>query len=152
MTSRRRNGNRLELLFKRSQIWGHLMAFPSGNRTVHSPLRIRAARIKRGRPLTSAIILATYSPTKPTAKILNEPNIRVVISNVVTPRGAISGTNIRSPATTMAANVESANVTTPMTVSMVSGVLLKEKIPFFAQSKFLIRLLVVTPNMRFGRT
>jgi hypothetical protein len=40
----------------------------------------------------------------------------------------------------------------PSAVSMVSGVLLKEKMPFLAQSMFFSRLLVETPNMRSGRT
>ena len=52
----------------------------------------------------------------------------------------------------MAANVESANEMTPTVVSMVSGALLKEKMPFFAQSMFLIKLFVEIPNMRSGRT
>ena len=52
----------------------------------------------------------------------------------------------------MAANVESTNEITPMVVSMVSGALLKEKIPFFAQSMFLIKLFVELPNIRSGLT
>ena len=35
---------------------------------------------------------------------------------------------------------------------MFSGVLLKLKDPFLAQPMFLSRLLVVTPNIRSGRT
>ncbi|MNL56492.1 hypothetical protein D3C87_1799920 [compost metagenome] len=86
------------------------------------------------------------------AKILNEPNIRMAINKVVTPRGAISGLNIRKAATMIAAIVERPSAMTPVEVSKVRGVLLKEKMPFFAQSMFLMKLLVVTPNIRSGRT
>ena len=52
---------------------------------------------------------------------------------------------------TIAIKKETPNNITPVVVNMVRGVLLKEKIPFFAQSKFLKKLLVDTPNIRFGR-
>ena len=66
----------------------------------------------------------------------------MVISNVVMPRGAISGTKSRSSAEIIAVSVERPSDMTPTVVKMVSGVLLNENIPFFAQSIFLIKLFV----------
>src|SRR5262249_8074759 len=126
-------------------------ALPSGSKSVDSPLRMSAARIRRGRPFTSAMILAMYSPTTPTAKRLSEPNIRIRICNVVRPLGARPGKNKCRNAITIAVNVESPSSITPNDVSIVSGALENEKMPFFAQSMFLIRLLVDRPNMRSGR-
>ena len=40
----------------------------------------------------------------------------------------------------------------PMNVIMFNGVLLKLRIPFLAQSRFLSRLLVLRPNIRSGLT
>ena len=50
---------------------------PTGIKLIDFPLRIRALRIKRGRSLTSIKILEIYSPTKPIAKILKDPNIKI---------------------------------------------------------------------------
>ena len=86
------------------------------------------------------------------ANRFNDPNMRMAINNVVAPRGAISGTKNRNIATTMAANVDRPSRPMPTAVSIVSGVLLNENIPFFAHSTFLSRLLVEVPNMRSGRT
>ena len=74
------------------------------------------------------------------------------MSIVVAPRGAMSGRNRISSSTIRPAEDDSMNSTMPAVVSMVSGVLLNEKMPFFAQPMFLNRLLVERPNMRSGRT
>ena len=58
------------------------------------------------------------------AKRLSEPNIKITITKVVVPLGAISGMNIRNKATTMTASMEMNRDKVPTVVNIVSGVLL----------------------------
>ena len=68
------------------------------------------------------------------------------------PRGAISGINMRKPATITPNTIETPSKTTPAAESIFSGALLNEKMPRFAHSRFFRRLFVLSPNIRFGRT
>ena len=109
-------------------------------------------RTYSGRRLTSSNTRARYSPTSPIANRLSEPNSSTRMTTVATPRGALSGATGAPRPGAAASTRLSRKSTVPAKLSIVSGTLLNEKMPFLAQPMLRRRLFVVSPNMRLGRT
>ena len=65
----------------------------------------------------------------------------------MTPRGAISGIHRRKRDDNQANTIDRPSKTIPPAESNFSGVLLNEKMPRFAHSRFFKRLFVLSPNI-----